>query len=189
MNAQEFRSEEHIAGLLLTSCFALFSVGGLLFTARNGMAGRPAPSRAYLVVERSFVMAAVIITALGLFALAEIISQEASSGVLIAARLSAVMYSSAAALILFSEVKLLRDGRFPYLLVTIYVVVALIAQAIVGIVLLRTGFLPSWIGWTALIWNIALLLIFSIVRPREIYYPALHHFIPLLIGIALLRRG
>ncbi len=33
-----------------------------------------------------------------------------------------------------------------------------------------------------------ILLIFSIFRPREIYYPAIHHFVPLLIGIALLRN-
>ena len=179
-------SGRQITGLLLISCFVVFTVGGLLFTARNGMAGHPAPNFAYLVVERSFVIGAVILTALGLLALAEFVGQ-ANTTALVVGRAAAVMYALAACVIIIGEVEFLRNGSFPRAMIVAYIVMALISQAVFGIILLRTGFLPSWVGWAAISWNITILAIFSILRPREVYYPALHHFVPLLIGIALLR--
>jgi hypothetical protein len=188
LNSQNAVASPQIAGVLLVSCFVVFTVGGLMFAGRNGMAGRPAPNFAYLAVERSFVIAAVVLTALGLVAFAEIIGQ-AHHGALNAARLTAAIYVIAAIPLVISEVNLLRNGHQPYPLVVFYVAVALIAEAALGIILIRTGFLPAWVGWTAVCWNLACLAVLPIATPHNIYFPALHHVIPLVIGIVLLRQG
>jgi hypothetical protein len=177
-----------VTGVLLVSCFAVFAIGGLLFTARNGMAGKPAPNFAYLALERGFIMAAVVVTALGLALLAALVGREHNDAV-IPARLAAATYAVAAILILSAEASLLRNGSCPRTLIVAYVAVAFLAQAAFGAIVVRTGFLPAWIGWAAIVWNVAWLLILPVLSPRDIYYPVLHHVIPLVIGIALLRRG
>ena len=84
---------------------------------------------------------------------------------------------------------MLRSGQFPYGLIVAYVVLAFLAQAALGVILLRAGFLPAWIGWAAIAWNVAWLVVLPILTPSDIYFPVLHHVIPLLVGIILLRRG
>ena len=110
-------------------------------------------------------------------------------GALLPARLAAATYAVGTALLLLGEARLLRSGHFLYGLIVAYVVLAFLTQAVLGAILLRAGFLPSWIGWAAIAWNIAWLVILASLTPGNIYYPVLHHVIPLLIGIALLRRG
>jgi hypothetical protein len=61
-----------------------------------------------------------------------------------------------------------------------------VGQALFGIAILRTGFLPAWVGWATVIWNLGWLVILPIARPRDIYYPWLHFVAPLIIGIMLL---
>jgi hypothetical protein len=55
--------------------------------------------------------------------------------------------------------------------------------------LLQSRMIPSWIGWTTLVWNIAWLVALPVVSPTGIYFPVLHHVLPLVIGIALLTRA
>ncbi|MFN8511039.1 MAG: hypothetical protein U0232_12550 [Thermomicrobiales bacterium] len=40
----------------------------------------------------------------------------------------------------------------------------------------------------AIAFHLGWLIILPIITPADIYYPALHHPIPIVIGIALLRR-
>jgi hypothetical protein len=188
MERQGLYTAPRVAGGLLITCFLVFMVGGVLFWARNGMAGQPAPSFAYLALERGFVMAAAVITAIGLLLFAIVVG-GANGDAFLAARLAAITYAIATALLLVGEAGLLRSGHFPYGLIVAYVVLAFLAQAALGGILIRTGFLPAWIGWAAIGWNIAWLVALAILSPGDIYFPVLHHTIPLLIGIALLRRG
>lgn len=188
MEGQGMYTTPRFAGVLLTSCFFVFLVGGVMFWARNGMAGKPAPSFAYFAVERGFIMAAAVITAIGLLLFAEVVGR-AHDGALLPARLAAATYAVATVLLLVAEAGLLRGGRFPYALIVAYVVLAFLAQAVLGVILLRAGFLPSWIGWAAIAWNLAWLVALAILMPGDVYFPVLHHVIPLLIGIALLRGG
>jgi hypothetical protein len=69
-----------------------------------------------------------------------------------------------------------------------YVVLALLAQAAFGVSLLRTGLVAGWASWTTIAWNLVWLVVLPLASPGGMYYPALHHFAPLLIGIALLTR-
>ncbi len=187
MATQSLAASPRVAGALLAASFFVFLVGGLLFTARNGMADQPAPSFAYLAIERGFVMAAAVITAIGLLLLAGLVG-EADGGSLLPARLAATTFAIGTALLLVAEVGMLRSGHFPYALVVAYVVLGFLAQAALGAILLRAGVMPAWIGWTAIAWNLAWLLVLVIVSPGNIYFPVLHHVLPLLIGISLLRR-
>ena len=75
-----------------------------------------------------------------------------------------------------------------YALIVIYVVLAFLAQAVLGGSLLQSGLLAAWIGWLAILWNIAWLVALPVTSPRDIYFPVLHHVMPLVIGIALLLK-
>jgi hypothetical protein len=46
--------------------------------------------------------------------------------------------------------------------------------------------LAAWLGWVTILWNLVWLVVLPVITPRDIYYPVLHHFAPLLIGTALL---
>jgi hypothetical protein len=70
----------------------------------------------------------------------------------------------------------------------LYVVLAFLAQAALGTSLLQTRLVAGWVGWATIIWNLGWLLVMFIVRPRDIYYPVLHHVAPLIIGIAFLTQ-
>jgi hypothetical protein len=68
------------------------------------------------------------------------------------------------------------------------VTLAFLAQAAFGVLLARTRFLPAWVGWAAVAWNLGWLVALPILSPGDVYFPVLHHPAPLLVGIALLRR-
>lgn len=188
MGSQGMLNAQRVAGTLLGLSFVVCAVGVVMFTARNGTAGQPAPSFVYFALERGFFMGAVVITALGLAALAAIVG-EAHGEALVPARLAAATYAIATVVLLIGEARGLRSERSPYALIVTYVVLAFLAQAAFGAILIRTGFLPAWVGWAAVVWNIGWLVVLPIITPGDIYFPVLHHPIPLLVGMALLRRG
>lgn len=37
-----------------------------------------------------------------------------------------------------------------------------------------------------MLWNVAWLLLLVLLSPRDVYFPILHHVMPLVVGIALL---
>lgn len=188
MESQGMLNTQRAAGTLLALSFVAYMVGVVMFTARDGTSGQPAPSFAYLALERGFVMAAVVVTALGLAALAAVLV-GANGDALLPARLATATYAIAAVVLLIGEASELRSGRSPYALIVAYVVLAFLAQAAFGGILLRAGLLPAWIDWAAIVWNLEWLVVLPIITPGDIYFPVLHHPIPLLVGIALLRRG
>lgn len=188
MDSQVAINAQRVTGALLTLSFFVFLVGGLMFWARNGMAGNPAPNFAYFVVERGFVAAAAVIAAIGLWLLATILG-DAHGDALAPARLAAAAFAIATALLVVGEASRLQQDRYLRAPVVAYVILAFLTQAALGVILVRTGFLPAWIGWATIAWNLAWLIVLPIVTPRDIFYPVLHHFLPLLAGIALLRRG
>ncbi len=181
---QRFWSIERATGSFLVLGFVTLLVGVLMFLSRGGLRGGAPPSQAYFVWERSFLMAAVALTAIGLVLL-EGHLQNTDGGIL--ARTGATVYLFGGILVVAAEALNLNPGQNTYALIVIYVVLALLAQATMGGSLLQAGLLPAWIGWVTIIWNIAWLVVLPVTSPRDIYYPILHHLMPLLIGIALLR--
>ncbi|MCC7451762.1 MAG: hypothetical protein IT324_30415 [Anaerolineae bacterium] len=183
INGQGLRSERSIAASLLIACAVIFSVGGLLFSGRAFWKWQIGETPGYLRWERGFVIAAVLVTVLGL-ALLENMLRDAGDSVL--AHIGMLSYLFAAVVVVVAETASLSNSEWNHPQIVFYVVVAFLAQAAFGASLLRTGLVAAWVGWATILWNLGWLLIMLIVRPRDIYYPVLHHVAPLIIGIALL---
>lgn len=183
MSTPGFLSERQLAGLLLVGCAAIFAVGGMLFTVRTIWKWPAAQTAGYLRLERSFVILAVLVTALGLVLLEDLLR---AAGDPVIARTGMVAYLFGAFVVVVAETAYLHKREWIYPQIVFYVVVALLAQAAFGVALLRTGLLAGWVGWATIVWNLAWLAILPIASRRNMYFPALHHAAPLLIGIALL---
>lgn len=180
---QGFWSFQRAAGALLIAAILPLALGVYLFISRSGVQGGAPSSPALFVWERGFILAAVVLTALG-FTLLEATLQETNGRVL--ARLGTSAYFFGAVLLATAEAMRLPAGQASYPLIVIYIALAFLGQAAIGGALLQSNLLPAWIGWTTVIWNAGLLVVLLIVTPGDIYYPIAHHLMPLLIGIPLL---
>jgi hypothetical protein len=188
MESSEIFSPGRAAGALLALSGVVFTAGGLMFFARGGTAGKPAPSSAYLAWERGFVTGAAVLASLGFVALAAALSGIAGD-FRIPMWLTVALYALAVVAVLVAEGIGLWRGQSPYALIVAYVVVAFLAQAAFGVIVIQSGLLPAWVGWAAIVWNLAWLVVLPMVAPRDIYFPVLHHAVPLVAGIYLLWRG
>lgn len=77
-------------------------------------------------------------------------------------------------------------AQWVFTLFYVYAVVGFLALAAYGASLLQVGLLPAWVGWTTLIFNVAMLIL--LLRTGDTL-PAFHYLSPLLIGILLTFRG
>ena len=125
-------------------------------------------------------------TALGLALLQGILRDAGDSVFSLIGMLS---YLFGAVVVVVAETSALDGREWPNPQIIFYVVLAFLAQAALGVALLRTGLVAGWVGWATIIWNLAWLVVLPIISPRDIYYPVLHHVAPLVIGIALLTQG
>ena len=182
-----FWSLERVTGFALVLGNVAVLPGLLMFWFRGGERGGAPPSPAYFVWERSFILAAVVLTAVG-FVLLEGHLQTSAGHVL--ARTGATAYMFAGILVVAAEAlsPILGYDKL-YRLIVIYVVVAFLAQAAIGGALLQSGVLAAWIGWATILWNLVWLVVLPVITPRDIYFPVLHHVMPLVIGIALLSKA
>lgn len=71
----------------------------------------------------------------------------------------------------------------------VFVVLALLGQIAVGIAIVRSDALPDLLGWVTILWNIVWLMILTLTNPAEVYFPILHHAMPLTIGSVLIVGG
>jgi hypothetical protein len=190
MSDQRFWSIQRAAGFFLVLGFVASLAGVVMFMIRGGPSGGTSPSHTFFVFERSFFMAAVILTAIG-FVLLEGRLQNTDGRVL--ARAGATAYLFAGILLVTAEAFSMSLGegfeKRAYALFIIYVVLAFLAQAAIGGALLRSGLLAAWIGWVTIVWNLGLLVVLSVITPEDLYYPIAHQIMPLLIGGALLWRA
>ena len=133
-------------------------------------------------------MAAIVLTAIG-FVLLERHLRNTDGHLL--ARTGATAYLFAGILVVAAESLILSTGfdeKQVHALFVIYVVLAFLAQAAIGGALLQSRLLARWIGWITILWNLAWLVVLVVITPEDIYFPILHHLMPLLIGGALLLR-
>jgi hypothetical protein len=178
-------SEQQMAAWLLILSGLIFSVGGVLYAGRAILKWPAGETAGYLIWERGFVMGSVLVNVLGLVLL-EALLRTAGDGVV--ARLAMVAYVFGSAVVVVAETAFISRHEWVYSQVVVYVVLAFLSQAAFGVALLVTGFLPAWVGWATIAWNLAWLVVLLIVSPADIYFPALHYAAPLLIGIMLLQR-
>jgi hypothetical protein len=186
MDGQNLFSERHTAAILLISCGVIFVIGGIMFTARAIWKWPAAQTPAFLRWERGIVVMTLLVNLLGLVLLENILRAAGDS---IIARLALITYLVGVVVVMVAEMLYLHNREWVYPLIVLHVVLAFLAQAAFGISLLQTELVASWAGWATIIWNIAWLVVLAIASPRNIYFPALHHAAPLIIGIAMLLRG
>jgi hypothetical protein len=185
---KRFWSIEQAAGGFLVLGFAANLAGVLMFLMRGGPGGGTPPSHTFFMWERSFLLAGVILTAIG-FVLLEEHFHNTDGRVL--ARTGVTAYLFGGIPLVAAEGLSLSPGfeKRVFALFFIYVVLAFLAQAAIGGALLQPGLLARWIGWVTIVWNLGWLVVLPVITPEDIYFPILHHLMPLLIGGALLRRA
>lgn len=186
MNGQSLLFEQQIAASLLILSSIVFLVAGFMFTARVIWQSPAGQTPAFLLWERSFVMAAFLTSLMGFVLLADRLQNAGDN---IVARLALVIYVVSAVVVVVTETSYLYNREWVYPQIVAHVVLAFLAQATFGVALLRTGLVAGWVGWATIIWNLAWLLILPIARPQDMYYPWLHYVAPLMISIALLVKG
>lgn len=185
MDRSFFFSQQGLSGILLILSFVVFAVAGTLYTIRAIWEKPVGRTLAFYRWERGFVIAALLIAVLGLTLLKGVLETAGDSFV---AQMGLVLFLIGAVLALVAESLSLSRQEMPYPPIVVFIILAFLGQALFGLALLQTGLLPTWIGWTAIIWNLAWLVILPINKPQNMYYPWLHYIMPLLVGIALLVR-
>lgn len=176
-------STRTVAASLLILGFVLFGFGGILFTGRAIWKWPIGQTPNYLRWERGFVVAALLVNVLGLVLLEDLLR---AAGDPIIARLALVIYLIGAAVGIVAEMSYLHNRDWVYPQIVLHVVLAFLAQAGFGAALLRTELVASWAGWVTIVWNLAWLVVLAAASPGNMYFPALHHVAPLIIGITLL---
>jgi hypothetical protein len=186
MDDQPASRIERAAGLLLLVGVVASVIGVVMFQVRGGASGGLPPSADYYVWERSFFIAAVLLTAVGFVLLADHPNLGAGR---VLARAGATAYLFGGIVGVVAEtIDLTSAALGLYPLLVVYVVLAFLAQAAIGGGLRQADLLAPWIGWTTIVWNLGSLLTLVVFTPYDVYYPVLHHVAPLLIGGALARR-
>jgi hypothetical protein len=175
-------SELTAAASLLVLSFMIFFVAGVLFTGRALWKWEIKNLSTYMLWERSLVIVPTITTALGLVLLSDLLN---AGGDAFLARLGTTAYLFGAVQVVSAETSFVSKGEWNAVQVILYVILALLGQAAIGAALVQIGLAAAWVGWVTIIWNVGFLLIFIIVRPHEVYYPAIHFFAPLVIGLGL----
>jgi hypothetical protein len=183
MDAKNFISEQTVSGWLLILGGIIFVPGGLLFTGRAIFKWPAAQSQSYLIWERGFVMAAILVATLGFVVLERLLE---AAGDRILAPIGLTIFLIGTVLVLVAEALGLDGQETIHIPIVVFVVLAFLGQAAFGAAILRSGFLPGWVGWVTIIWNLAWLVILPIARPQDVYYPWLHYVAPVTIGITLL---
>jgi len=181
----QYWSLERAAGLFLVLTVVATGPGFAMFWLRRGHRGGPPRSRAHWVFERSSILSGVVLIAIG-FMLLEGALQNTDGRVL--ANIGATAYLFGGVLLVAGEALSLTLGNEKlYPVIVIYVVMAFLAQAVIGGALIQSGLVAGSIGWITILWNIAWLIVLSLISRRDMYFPILHYLMPLVIGIALLR--
>ena len=103
-------------------------------------------------------MSAVLAATLGFMLLAQLLKNR---GDVILSTMAMTIFLMSAVLSLTAESLELgrQEGLYPTIVVS--VILAFTGQALFGLSILRTGYLPVWVGWTAVIWNLGWLVIFA----------------------------
>jgi hypothetical protein len=186
MVANDFLSEQGAAGGLLILSAFIFFAGGMLYTGRAIWKLPVAQTHRYLLWERALVIAALLAAVLG-FNLFEKLLEAAGDRILAPSGMALLWVAAGA--VVFGETFFISRQEWVYAPIVTFVILAFLAQAVFGAALLRTGLLPAWIGWAAILWNLGCLIILPAARPKDMYFPWLHYVVPLLIGTGLLFRG
>ncbi|MBI1281526.1 MAG: hypothetical protein GC179_25595 [Anaerolineaceae bacterium] len=185
MLARQGISERTAAVSLFVLSFMVFMVAGILFTGRAMSKWNIQNLARYVIWERALVIVSTVTTSLGLVLLNDILT---IGGDKFLGLLGTTAYLLGAVQVVSAETAFISKSEWNYPQVIVYVILALLGQTAIGVAMLQTGFAAAWVGWLTVIWNVLFLIIFIVLRPRDVYYPVIHFFVPLLIGLILAVR-
>ena len=191
MTDRRIWSTERAAGYFFVLGFVTCVAGAVMYTIRGGPSGGIPPSYTFFVFERSFFIAAVIATVIGVVLLEGYLNNTDGR---VLARTGATTYLFAGIMLVAAEALFLSPGFGPsfekrgYALIVVCVVLAFLAQALIGGALLQSGLLAAWIGWATIVWSLGSLVVLVVIMSGDLYIPIMHEIMPLLIGTALLWR-
>jgi hypothetical protein len=183
MLAKAILSDQAFAGWLLILSAIIFCAGGMLYTGRAIWKWSAGQTHTYLVLERGFVITALLVAVLG-FNLLERMLEAAGDRIMAPSGMALLLI--AAAVVTVGETFFISRQGWIYASFVVFVILAFLAEALFGGSLLHTGLLPAWIGWGVILWNLGWLVILPVAKPSDMYYPWLHYIAPLVIGIGLL---
>jgi hypothetical protein len=182
----QYWSLERTAGLFLVLTIVATGPGFAMFWLRRGHRGGPPRSHAHWIFERGSILSGVVLIAIG-FILLEGAFQNTDGRVL--ANIGATAFFFGGTLVVAAEALMLTLGyEKVYGLVVIYVVMAFLAEAAIGGAVVQSELLAAWIGWATILWNIAWLVVLSLISRRDMYFPILHYLMPFVMGIVLLLK-
>lgn len=173
-----------VSGLLVLVAFVLNLGGVVMYLTGTTLDWVPATPTSH-AWERALFMASYVAAALGAAVLAPAVSK---AGAAILARLAATTFPMAATVALVMEA-LTWDGPTAPVLVVVTVLLLFGAGVLLGAALLASDLVPAWVGWTAVVWNVAWPVVLPIISPGDPYYPVLHAIPWLLAGVPLIRSG
>jgi hypothetical protein len=173
-----------VSGLLLLLAFVL-NLGGVVMYAAGTQYGLVVETRTYHAWERALLMSSYVAAALGT-ALLEPALAEAGAAIL--GRLAAVAFPMAATVALVMEAVTINAPE-PYALIVVAVLLLFGAEVLLGAAVLVSRLVPAWVGWVAVVWNVAWPAILLVVSPGDPSYPILHVIPLLMIGIPLIQPG
>jgi hypothetical protein len=175
-----------VSGLLLLLAFVL-NLGGVVMYAAGTEYGWIGETPTYYAWERALFMSSYVAAALGAAALEPALAEAGAS---ILGRLAAVAFPMAASVALVMEAVSIDGAKFrpgSHALILVAVLLLFGAEVLLGAAVLASRLVPAWVGWAAVVWNVAWPAILPILSPADPYYPILHAIPLLMISIPLIR--
>jgi hypothetical protein len=173
-----------VSGLLLLIAFVL-NLGGVVMYAAGTEYRWVGETPTYHAWERALFISSYVAAALGTAVLEPALAE---TGAAILGRLAAIAFPMAASVALVMEAVTI-NGPEPYALIVVAVLLLFGAELLLSAAVLASRLVPAWVGWAAVVWNVAWPAILPIISPGDPYYPILHAIPLLMISIPLIQPG
>ena len=172
-----------VAGILLIGGFA-FGIPGVAFAVSSQTGSDYVPPTFDSRVGAILLLITMLLTLAGLIAFDAILRR---AGDAMFSTLGTAAYVVAISAWGAATLHALTAHRWTYGVEVAYIVASGCSMLAFGAAVLRTRALPRWAGWASIGWSAGALLLFAM--PSENYPPLLAQFVPLMLGIALLRAA
>ena len=171
-----------VSGALLVAGFALM-IPGVAFAVASQTGTDAVPPTFATHAGGVLLIGTVSLTLLGLIGFASLLW---SSGDRTLSSAGAAAYAVAATAWVIATVRAFALHAWTYELEVVFIVASALAMTAFGASVLRTGAVSRRTGWLAIGWGIGALIAFAL--PYEGFPPLVTQFVPLMVGVALLRR-
>jgi hypothetical protein len=171
-----------VSGALLVAGFALM-IPGVAFAVASQTGTDAVPPTFATHAGGVLLIGTVSLTLLGLIGFAWLLW---FSGDRMLSSAGTAAYAVAATAWVIATGRAFALHVWTYELEVVFIVASALAMTAFGASVLRTGVVSRRTGWLAIGWGIGALIVFAL--PYEGFPPLVTQFVPLMVGVALLRR-